>query len=431
MKTIATVTLSLALLIGLALPNGAQAEPTLAELEARIAELEQAAQPTGSRIPLQAAWQNGLRLDSADGAVQLKISGRVQTDYAALSGDQAVVDQVGSLDDGSLFRRARLRVSGTLYTHGIFMAEYDFAGGDADFADVWVGLQKLPWIGRVRVGHMLEPYGLESLSGNNYHHFIERGLSAAFFPYRNNGITINNTWLDGMGTWAIGAYQSVPNNANFTTNSKYAATARVTLNPIYADGGARWLHLGVAYSYRKPDAESVRYSSRPESFVAPVFINTGAMPADRVDLIGGELAAVHGPLSLQAEYQMAGIHTLDQDRFTGVGDVDLDGYYVTVGYFVTGEHRTYSRGSGVFSRVIPKRNFDPANGGWGAWEVAARYSTLNLNDGPVEGGELTDWTLGVNWHINPNIRVMANYVRADLEDVGESDLALARFQFDF
>jgi len=46
------------------------------------------------------------------------------------------------------------------------------------------------------------------------------------------------------------------------------------------------------------------------------------------------------------------------------------------------------------------------------WEVAARYSTLDLPDGGVLGGEEENWTVGVNWYVNRNVRVSANYVDA-------------------
>jgi phosphate-selective porin OprO/OprP len=70
-------------------------------------------------------------------------------------------------------------------------------------------------------------------------------------------------------------------------------------------------------------------------------------------------------------------------------------------------------------------------GGLGAWEVGVRYSQVDLNDSIVSGGELDDITIGLNWHLNPNVRVMLNYVRADLDDVGDADIFQTRFQVDF
>ena len=109
----------------------------------------------------------------------------------------------------------------------------------------------------------------------------------------------------------------------------------------------------------------------------------------------------------------------------------MHGYYVQGSYFLTGEHRNYKTSTGLFSRVKPKANFSSRLGQLGAWEVTLRYSSLDLTDNPVNGGELDDITAGLNWHLNPNIRLMFNYIRADKEDVGEADIALLRMQVDF
>jgi phosphate-selective porin OprO/OprP len=103
-----------------------------------------------------------------------------------------------------------------------------------------------------------------------------------------------------------------------------------------------------------------------------------------------------------------------------------------VSYFLTGEHRSYSKNKGAFDRVKPKQNFGlDKEKGWGAWEIAGRYSYLDLSDGGISGGELDDFTLGVNWYLYPNVRIMGNYIFADLDDVGETSIFQMRFQVDW
>ena len=80
--------------------------------------------------------------------------------------------------------------------------------------------------------------------------------------------------------------------------------------------------------------------------------------------------------------------------------------------------------------MSPRRNFD-CKGGPGAWEVAVRYARLDLDDSTVTGGTLDDFTVGLNWHLNPNVRMMLNYVRANLDGVGDSNIFQSRFQIDF
>ncbi len=427
MKSILTAILAITL-IGAATAADAQKDSDrLKELEDRITQLEKQAGPD----TLQASWKNGLRLENADKSIRLQIGGRVQNDWAFLSGDDELEEQVGELKDGTKFRRARLNISGTLYDTGIFKAEYDFAGGSTAFRDVWVGVQKIPHLGTIRVGNMLEPYSLEQLSGNNYHQFIERGLPAAFYPFRSGGVTVNNSVFDKLGTWSVGAYQRVSSFGDFTTNSKYAATTRITASPVYSEDGSTWMHVGFSYSHRKPDADTYSVASRPESYIAPNFVNTGGIPSDRVNLAGWELAATHGPMTLQGEYHMASVDLVETEEFPHTGDADLSGYYVYASYFLTGEHRVYSRDTGTFGRTIPRSNFRGEGHGWGAWEVGVRHSELDLDDGPVEGGRLRDWTFGINWYLNPNMRVMWNYIYADLADAGQADIFTMRAQVDF
>lgn len=396
-------------------------------LEARVAKLEQ---QSARGVPLRASWQNGIRLQSDDNVIRLQLGGRVQNDFAFFSGDHELEAAVGPLRDGTKFRRARIYVSGTLYEHGIFKAEYDFAGGNPIFRDVWVGMQNIPGLGTVRIGNQLEPFSLEALSGNSFHLFMERGLPAAFYPFRNTGVVALNSVLEQRATWSAGLFRHSDNFGDSSTNSKYSATARVTALPYYADAG-KWIHVGASASRRKPDNETARFSSRPESYVAPVFADTGSIPSDRIDLLGAEFSLTFGPASLQAEYYNAGADLVEEEEFGYTGSADFSGYYVYAGYFLTGEHRTYNRGNGTIGRTIPKSNFRGEGHGWGAWEVGIRHSELDLSDGPIEGGEMRNLSLGVNWYLNPNMRVMWNYVYADFKDVGTADIAQMRVQFDF
>jgi phosphate-selective porin OprO/OprP len=123
----------------------------------------------------------------------------------------------------------------------------------------------------------------------------------------------------------------------------------------------------------------------------------------------------------------------------GQANVDFWGVYAQVSFFLTGEHRPYEPDYGRFGRVRPKANIDPAEGGFGAFEVAARYSYLDLDDRNVQGGRLSDVTLGLNWYLFPNARIMLNYIHADLSDreapafdvSGTGDIVQTRFQVDF
>ena len=56
--------------------------------------------------------------------------------------------------------------------------------------------------------------------------------------------------------------------------------------------------------------------------------------------------------------------------------------------------------------------------GCGAWQVAARYSYLDLNSKGIAGGILHDLTLGLNWFLNDYTKVQMNYFLTDRNAAG-------------
>ena len=391
-------------------------------MESRAGEGAERAEKPGA---LRAYWKDGLRFESADKDFKLKIGGRIMADWAFMSGDRDVKTAFGSLDDAAEFRRARLYVSGLLYDAVEFKAEYDFAGGDADFKDVFIGLPSLPVVGNVRVGHFKEPFGLEELTSSNYITFMERSLTSAFTPSRNMGLMLYDGAREERMTWAVGVFRDTDDFASGSGDGEYAFTGRLTGLAWYEDDGDKLLHLGVSASHRSAPDDTLRFRQRPETHPATRFVDTGAFSAENADLLGAELALVYGPFSLQSEYISAGV-----DR-PGAADPDFSGYYIAAGWFLTGEHRPYKRSGATFGRIRPAENFRGEKHGPGAWEVAARFSSIDLDDAGIAGGKLEDVTVGLNWYINPNTRVMWNYVRADRESVGNADILQMRFQVDF
>jgi len=151
---------------------------------------------------------------------------------------------------------------------------------------------------------------------------------------------------------------------------------------------------------------------------------------DSRDLIDAEFAMVSGPLSLQGEY----FHDVTQ----GAGRYGFRGFYLYGSWFLTGESRKYSRANAVFTGVDQDRSLHPLRGEWGALELGLRYSYLDLSDGEIRGGRERNLTAGLNWYLYPEMRLMANYIRARVEDRGKpsvdegsANIWMARFQFAF
>jgi len=403
----------------------AQKEERIKALEASVKRLETKIEAPQGSSDFRVYWKDGLHFESADKMFTGKFGGRIHLDSAWMSGDDGINAGPGKMVDGVEFRRARLYVSGMLYERIEYKAQYDFAGGDADFKDVYLGVTKIPVVGNLRAGQFKEPFGLEELTSSNYITFLERSLTETFVPSRNTGIMLHNHELDEKLTWAIGVFKDTDSYGNRKSDGEGNVTARVTGLPYYEEDGEKLVHVGLAGSYRSPNGGMVQYEQRPEAHLAPVFVDTGAFAADHATLIGAELAGVMGPASLQAEYMWA-----DVDTPGGGGNASFGAFYVMGSFFVTGEHRPYKRSNGTFSRVKPKHRFGSDEGS-GALEVALRYSQADLNDGPINGGKLDDVTAAVNWYLNRNTRVMTNYIHSDLDTVGNANSFLIRFQIDF
>jgi phosphate-selective porin OprO/OprP len=398
------------------------------ELAQRVAELERLNRKNeGGMFP---QWKNTTWLSNADGSTKIRIGGRIQNDWNWFYGAADVTDKTGlDIEDGTEFRRARMQICGTLYGNVDFAAEYDFAGGTTKLRDVTIALNSscLP---RISVGSQKEPFGLEQLTSDLYTNMMERHSSdSAFAPSYNTGLLVSDTCMKEKVSWAFGIFRDANDAGDDINNSRSGDvnyTARVTGRPWISENGDNWVHIGVAGSYREPSDDTAQFSSKPELHLAPALVNTGPLAADQVELLEGESAAAFGSFHAQAEYYLASV-----GGTAGGPDADFTGWALQGGYFLTGEKRPYQTSNGTWGRVIPKKNMDGEGKGMGAWEVVGRYDFVNLNDGPVDGGKMKTLSFGVNWYLNPNTRVMVDWVHAHADPAGSLNGLEMRFQVDF
>ena len=137
-------------------------------------------------------------------------------------------------------------------------------------------------------------------------------------------------------------------------------------------------------------------------------IGTALNPVTGASVFGGEVAGGYGSLYAQGEYFHFNVAR------QGLSDLDFNGGYGEVSYTLTGKSRKYSPASGAYGGISPAHPF-VLGGDWGAWELAARYSVLSLNNSTVLGGKETNYTFGVNWYPNNNMRFMLDYVVGDID----------------
>ncbi len=384
----------------------------------------------GGKGDFRVYWKNGIRMDAGD--VKLKMGGRLMVDFG-FYGDDDLEDPPLNIDleDGVEFRRARIYFAGQISKHIGFKSQLDFADGDVSFKDLYIDFNHLRecWgcgVPNFRVGHFFEPFGLEAQTSSKYITFMERAASTnAFAPSRNAGVMLYDSLLGGQLNYGVGFFGGATpgvagdEGANIWEDDGYGITARVGYTPwMDCSCDCKLWHIGASVTSRH-DTSRVRFRARPGLHIDDTrLVNTGTIPGDVAGedaedyLVWGlETALVYGPWSVQAEYFSASVDSGLAD------DPTFSGYYVQASYWLTGECRKYKKG--LFSRVKPCCDFlDEDCCCKGGWEVAARYDVLDLNDGNVAGGEQTLITLGVNWHLTPNARIMANYIIGNVQDGG-------------
>ena len=359
-------------------------------------------------------WKDGLRLESSDGHNKLRVGGRIHWDNAFFADDE-----FGSeiAEDGDVFRRTRLYLSGQVQERYDFKMQYDFAGGDADFKDVYFGIKDIPVFGNLRVGQFKEPLSLEELNSSNSISNIERANVNRLVPSRSAGIMAYNNYADSRITGAIGLFRGADDSYGNYKGDGYAATARLSGLPYLNDDASQLAHLAIGYSYRNDDTATYKLAS--DHSMAPSW-KYSVKDADNTDVLGLEAALKIGSFSVQSEWVQADVDAPEGGK--------IDGYYIQAGYVLTGESRSYDTNLGAFKGVSPSTKF-MEDGGLGAWEAVLRWSNLDFSD-LADNQEIDTWTLGLNWYLNKNVRALFNYSNAYLD--GDSvDVFATRFQFAF
>lgn len=367
----------------------------------KAVDKSEAEEEPDEQADLHVSSKGGLEASTYDGEFSFELGGRLMIDGASYNEDEV------TLGDGTEVRRARIEAKGTLFSDWGYELGIDFADSDADVKDAY--LEYLGWWpASIKIGQFKEPFSLEEMTSSKYITFMERALPNDFAPGRHIGIglhTYGESWTAASGLFGGALDDDVDDEGD----EQWSLTGRVTYAPWRGD--RQTLHLGTAFSYQTPDDErKVKFNARPESHITDVkYLNTGTIKeVDRISLFGLESALVQGPFSLQGEY----IHTR-VDRDMNLDSLDFDGWYIYGSWFLTGESRIYKAQKGSFGRVNPTTDM-------GAWELALRFSHMDLTDGEFTGGEADQITLGLNWYVNPQTRFMLNYVMVD-NDINADD----------
>ena len=342
-----------------------------------------------------------------------------------LAQDDGSKGQVGDLSsyDGGELRALRFGLVGTLnfetpWIYTIFLATHAFDQGfdsadDTDDVTLFDLRLDIPLFRdtSLSIGKQKEPVSMERLMSLVDVPLQERSaVSDAMMPSRNTGMVLSGTGFDRRCSWAGGVFNPWIDQGNAISESSTQIVGRGTVLPLVNADESSLLHLGVGVRYSNT-RKDVQYRSNPEFHQAPVFVDTGLIAADNSMLYDLEAAWRWGPFLLNGEY------VINQVDSPLAGDPRYTGFHVTASYVLTGEMRPYNKRNGIF-RPVPVAN--PVNrGGWGAWEVATRFSTVDLQEGSVDGGDMDIYSLGLNWKLTAVTSLSTNYRHVVLDRASE------------
>ncbi|MEJ2595762.1 MAG: porin [bacterium] len=372
-------------------------------------------------------WKNGVKINRSDGEFKFSLGGRVLYDVMFISQDSRLDEDFEGLN-GSEFRRLRWYTSGTLYRIIKFKLQFDFAAGDAGVKDAYVEITKIPGVGNFRAGHFKQPFGYEMATSSKYVNFMERGLTNAFTPERDMGFMIHNREFGNRLGWYLGFFHPAGNVGKFLGN-QWRITARLAGLPVYKpDGRYTVLHLGIAAVTQFHDSQVLTLSERPEAHLAPKYANLKFDAVSYAHVAGAEFSFVRGPWAVQSELMFTSVDPAEISDALHTSYL-YHAFYIQVSWFITGEHKNYSTSKNCYDIITPNNNL--GKGKSGAWELAVRFSQLDLNDRDQNGGGMNDFTIGLSWYLNPATRFMFNYVYSDVFNTGHADIAQVRFQIAF
>ena len=413
--------------------------------------------------PVVRASASGFGLESADGKNVIKLRGLLQTDYRSFSSGLSGVGAISSTapvgfypaneaNDSFLLRRARPTVEGTLW--GIYDYRFtgEFGDGKSELIDAYIDARFKPWF-QVRAGKFKPYVGLERLQSAADIKLIERSyVTNDILPNRDLGLAVHGDLLDNKLNYAFGVMNGVADGGDASTTitpiNRRDYEARLFTTPFNDDYSAlSGLGFGIAATY----TDSTGTFNSSTGALSTSGLTSGYKTEGQQTFFQYSSATYedgrrfrwapqayyyYGPFGLMAEYasesQEVNFNVPASNKQVGVNQKTLnnDAWEITASYLLTGEDAS-------FKGVKPKQNFDLDTGGWGAWELVARYDQINLDNDTFKnfgtGGALTStrqryfadlrnsaksaktWVGGVNWYLNPNLRAALNYEQTSFD----------------
>ncbi len=433
--------------------------------QSKIVKAEEKGSSKG--VPVLSNFKDGVSFEDGGGNWKFAINGRLQADYRKFSPDADAADTFS-------LRRARLGGTLTFYKDYVARVEGEYSGGSTTLTYGYIDINKFQAV-KFRLGQFKPSYGLERAMSSNFTDFQERSMADALLGSTyDRGIMVYGSPTVGFNyslAYVNGTGTVDENNAKSDGKD---LTARTTLNlaemmdwqdsvvhvgGFYADGNEGSRRLANFVPTGQTEGRGAQFFQTTCSAAACGAVTANGFK-DNVNRTrsGLETALAYKSLKLQGEY----INT----NFDGAGySRDIDAWYASAMWNVTGESFADIYKEGVFGRLKPNNSYASSAQGWGALQLGLRYSNFNASDfkttnaagtgillntpaATTEGllvatNQADAWTFGVNWILNPNVRIMTNLIRTNYDTpivvrvnglnkiLDKEDALTMRAQFDF
>jgi len=413
------------------------------DLEKRLESQQEGVATKSRETPVARAGNDGFSLSSEDGDFRLKLEGILQAD-----GRFYVNDRSHQGTNTFLLRTVRPVIEGTVYRYYDFRFMPDFGSGTTVIQDAYMDIRYLPEA-VLRAGKFKTPFGIERLQNETDLLFVERALPNNLVPNRDIGLQGYGNLGEGSFSYALGVLNGVPDggSADGDTNDHKDFVARIFAQP-FKNGHhepLRGLGFGVAGTYGKEkgaatspnlpafktDGQITFFNYRSDGTASGTVIASG-----RHDRISPQAFYYWRSFGLLGEYVRS---SQEVSRGSNSARLTNQAWQVATSYVLTGDAASYTG-------VKPKSPFDPHKGTWGAFELAARFGNLKVdNDAfplfadPVKAAEeASAWAAGINWYLNKNVKVVADYDQTGFKggaanggDRKDEKAVLSRFQISF
>jgi phosphate-selective porin OprO/OprP len=374
------------------------------------------AQGTPAPAAQSAGWRDGFFIQSDNGDYRLQVGALVHADGRLALGSDA---DSAAVTDTFLIRRLRPYLRGRLARNFEFYLNPDFAVGTLVVQDAYLDTVFAPSF-RLRVGKTKTPFGLERLHSASNILFFERALPTSLVPNRDVGVQVLGDIAGGLVNYAAGVMNGVTDgaSADLDANDGKDVAGRIVVRPFTHGTSAalRPLILGLAGTWGHQEGAGALPNYRTALLSQSFFSYSGAAAAGVRSRYSPQLFYNHKGFAGLVEY----VHSQSAVGKGGVtDDIGHDSWQVAGSWVLTGEAATDGA-----TGIKPRANFDFGAGHLGAFQVAARYHVLEVDDRafvlnfatPGSSGRAEAWTLGLNWFLTPNFKYVVNFERTVFDD---------------